>query len=102
MVPMVIDDRQRPFERGAMPAISAGFGEHIEVSFLNLRPFAPSLYGNARVRVNRCICISFTGIQSVEFIGQRWLRKRLSCKMSPQRRRSCDQNGDFLIRFLLD
>ncbi|XP_018047045.1 PREDICTED: serine/threonine-protein kinase PLK4 [Atta colombica] len=31
---MVIDDRQRPFEHGAMrclmPAISAGFGEHIE------------------------------------------------------------------------
>jgi len=53
VVPMVIDDRRRPVERGAMrylmPAISAGFGEQIEVSFLNLRPFAPSPpHDNAR------------------------------------------------------
>jgi len=37
---MVIDDLQQLVDRGMrhciMPALSAGFGEHIEVGFLNL------------------------------------------------------------------
>lgn len=97
---MVIDDRRRPVERDmrhhVMPALSAGFGEHIEVGFLNL----PSVCAVA-VSVVATLFPSFLfpGVRGAESAGQGRLRERLSSEMPPQRHGSRDQNGDLFLSF---
>lgn len=94
---MVIDDRRRPVERDmrhhVMPALSAGFGEHIEVGFLNLH----CLRRRRLRRGNALPVFLVPGVRGAESAGQGRLRERLSSEMPPQRHGSRDQNGDLLL-----